>query len=460
MDTLKTAVVVVLLLAVLYGVYVVLNKPEPLPQDLSWGGSQHDPALQIELGTPQAPLDNPYQSSALSGSSTTPTQLPLSGTTEPAYPSPLTATSDQNSSEQSALPSPSIAAPAIPTPTTIAAPDLLRATDADMESSASSAYPLPTETASLPAASETTQESPANLATQTSYDTAANVSDSEVPRERAGEFRTTPAAVEPEPSPVDSLPSTSESTQANVNDFADKTPTSGGSSSFDTVMPAVHQSIERGAWREALLQLSPMHNDPGLSRDQRQQVFDLLDPLAGKVVYSTEHLIEAAYLPQADETLTSIAERHEVPWQLLANINGIDNPATPLAGRQLKVVRGPFRAEVSLSQNELTLFADKLYAGRFAITVGADPAPQPGEYRVQDKQPGRTYYAGDGQTVSIDDPSNPYGRVWIDLGGSLCIHGSSPNASTSRPGCIALNETDASDIYSILSQGSSVTIRR
>ena len=35
-DTLKTAVVVVLLLAVLYGVYVVLNKPEQFPQELAW----------------------------------------------------------------------------------------------------------------------------------------------------------------------------------------------------------------------------------------------------------------------------------------------------------------------------------------------------------------------------------------------------------------------------------------
>ena len=53
MKTLKTAVVVVLLLAVLYGLYMVLNKPEsPASSDAAW--PQPGP-LQIETGTPAAP---------------------------------------------------------------------------------------------------------------------------------------------------------------------------------------------------------------------------------------------------------------------------------------------------------------------------------------------------------------------------------------------------------------------
>ena len=131
-----------------------------------------------------------------------------------------------------------------------------------------------------------------------------------------------------------------------------------------------------------------------------------------------------------------------------------------LAGRELKVVRGPFRAEVSLSKSELTLFVDKLYAGRFPISVGNDPAPIPGQYQINDKQPGRTYYAGDGQTIPIDDPNNPYGRVWLDLGSNLSIHGSSPNGASPGQGCIALTARDAGDVYGILSKGSSVVIVR
>ena len=46
-DTLKTSVVVVLLLAGLYCVYVVLNKPDQSPQELAWETGAADPALQM-----------------------------------------------------------------------------------------------------------------------------------------------------------------------------------------------------------------------------------------------------------------------------------------------------------------------------------------------------------------------------------------------------------------------------
>ena len=51
METIKTAFVVVLLLAVLYGVYVVLNKPdlEP-PRELAWNAPATAPP-QVDLGT-------------------------------------------------------------------------------------------------------------------------------------------------------------------------------------------------------------------------------------------------------------------------------------------------------------------------------------------------------------------------------------------------------------------------
>jgi lipoprotein-anchoring transpeptidase ErfK/SrfK len=126
----------------------------------------------------------------------------------------------------------------------------------------------------------------------------------------------------------------------------------------------------------------------------------------------------------------------------------------------LKVVRGPFRADVNLTLNELTLFTDDLYAGRFPIGVGNDPAPKPGTYTVQDKQTERTFYNATGAAVPAGSPDNPYGSAWIDLGGQLAIHGSPNPSSPSTKGCISLAADYADDLFGILSQGSSVTIRR
>ena len=250
------------------------------------------------------------------------------------------------------------------------------------------------------------------------------------------------------------------SAQANVNDIAESATAGTDTNTFQAAMQSIHTKIEAEAWKDALHKLSSYYGDPDLSPEEASQLMDLLDPLAGKVIYSMEHLVEPAYQSQPGDTLKNIAARYEVPWQLLANINGIENPETLLAGRALKVVRGPFRAEVSLSKNELTLFVDKFYAGRFAITVGNDPAPLPGQYQINDKQAGRTYYAGNGQTIPIDDPNNPYGRVWLDLGNNLSIHGSSPNGASPGQGCIALTARDAGDVFGILSKGSSIIIVR
>ena len=74
-----------------------------------------------------------------------------------------------------------------------------------------------------------------------------------------------------------------------------------------------------------------------------------------------------------NESLDEIAERYNVPLELLQKINGIDNPEVLVPGTELKVVTGPFRANMDLPGQELTLFLNGLYAGRFPITIGREP---------------------------------------------------------------------------------------
>jgi lipoprotein-anchoring transpeptidase ErfK/SrfK len=225
-------------------------------------------------------------------------------------------------------------------------------------------------------------------------------------------------------------------------------------------MRSAQSQIEAGQWYEALFTLSLQLSNHDLSAAERQKLVDVLDPLAAKVVYSSEHLVEPAYEVRRGDTLEDIAQRYNVPWQLLANINGLEGSQLLSPGTQLKVIPGPFRADIDLKGKELTLFVGRLYAGRFPFSVGSDPLPAPGEYRVNDKQPGRTYYAGDGRTIPADDPHNPFGKVWIDLGGDVCIHGSARAGEDNRLGCISLSPVDANDLYGILSKGSNVVIRR
>jgi hypothetical protein len=219
------------------------------------------------------------------------------------------------------------------------------------------------------------------------------------------------------------------------------------------------EQIDRGDLKDALGTLSTFYNAPELTQEQRTDLLDILDALAREVIFSRRHLLDSVYVVAPGETLSDIGKRYDVPSEIIARINAID-PTSPLSGgTKLKVVPGPFRAEVDVAKNELTLFLGDLYAGRYPVAFGSDPAPKPGLFQVIDKQRAKNYY-GNGVQIASNDPRNPYGGYWIDLGQDLCIHGTSDGPGETKLGCISLSPLDASDVFGMLSRGSPVTIRR
>jgi LysM repeat protein len=220
--------------------------------------------------------------------------------------------------------------------------------------------------------------------------------------------------------------------------------------------------LGRGQLADALLALSEWVTDSRLGQADRTKLFEMLDQLAGTVVYSREHFLAPAYTVQAGDTLERIAERFGVTWQLLAKINGIADAQAIKPGDTLKVVQGPFDALITLHDFELTLFVYGRYAGRFRVGVGQDQSTPEGELVVQNKVENPTYY-GPNQVIGPEDPSNPLGGRWIDLGNRLGIHGTNEPASIGKAesrGCIRLSPSDIGDVYDILSIGSRVTVVR
>jgi hypothetical protein len=218
--------------------------------------------------------------------------------------------------------------------------------------------------------------------------------------------------------------------------------------------------LDQGKLGDALLALSEFVTNSQMSPVDRDRLLERVDQLAGTVIYSREHLLEPPYTVQPGDTLEKIAERYGVSWQLLGKINGISEGQPIRPGDQLKVMRGPFDALVSLHDFEMTLFLYGHYAGRFRIGIGQDQTTPEGELAVQNKVVNPTYY-GPGQMIAPDDPANPLGGRWIDLGNRLGIHGTNDPASIGRAesrGCIRLSPPDIADVYDILSVGSRVTI--
>ncbi len=141
METIKTAVVVVLLLAVLYGVYVVLNKPElaPPPEAAGWNADAAVPP-EIQTGVP-TPLDGlrpvPLDKQAAQGGQPTLASAVPADPTDLARNVPqgaVTNITDLNPIEAGAVtPAPASPSPAIPSQSTAAAgPDSTKLASASM----------------------------------------------------------------------------------------------------------------------------------------------------------------------------------------------------------------------------------------------------------------------------------------------------------------------------------------
>lgn len=216
----------------------------------------------------------------------------------------------------------------------------------------------------------------------------------------------------------------------------------------------------QGRLRDALATLSLFYSTPGIAPSQRSEMLSRLDYLAGNVIFSPRHLLETPHRVTPGQNLMTIAAQYSVPWQLLANINQVRDPSNLRPGSELKVVRGPMRAEVATEIGELTLFLGELYAGRFNVRPSGINRPRPGTYTVASKANGKAYTGPGGSTVPANDPSNPYGAGHIDLGNGVSLHGGAAAASADRPGAsLTLSNDDVSDLLGILSLGSQVEVR-
>jgi LysM repeat protein len=213
---------------------------------------------------------------------------------------------------------------------------------------------------------------------------------------------------------------------------------------LEMAWPKVDSFVNNQQYREALSELSQFYGSPNLPNTDRTKLLEWLDALAGKVIYSSEHnLTPNAYVIQANDTMQSIADRWGVPAQLVYNVNQakISNPLTLSPGNELKVIKGPFRGDLDLQSQTLTLFLGDLYAGRFAVNSSNPPAA--GQYRVGSK------VANGGSLGEFEV------QLTHTATGAQCGF----HATSNGQGSIGLAKGDAQDLFGILSQGSTVTIK-
>ncbi len=187
------------------------------------------------------------------------------------------------------------------------------------------------------------------------------------------------------------------------------------------------------------------------------------------------------YTVASGDTLSKIAFRHDVTWELLARMNGITDPRKIRLGQKLKIVQGPFSAVVNKSAFTIDLWLgppegkSSLFIGEFPVGLGKEGSTPTGTWMVRNggklKNP-KFWGAGDLPPIEADDPKNPLGEYWIALDGtdgnavgqqSYGIHGTiDPDSigKMSSLGCIRMRNGDIDLVYEMLVDGNSTILVR
>ena len=220
----------------------------------------------------------------------------------------------------------------------------------------------------------------------------------------------------------------------------------------------IDQLILDGEDVEANFQLSNLYWKRPEIRDQ---LMKRLSVVAYRIYFAPQPHYMDGHVIQAGDMLENIAKDYDVSWEYLVKLNRTDAKKIR-PGQKLKVIRGPFEAVIDLSDREMTIHSHGHYVARFEVGIGKDSSSPIGTLKVQDKQRDPIYYGPDG-VIDQDDPQNPLGEYWLDLGDSYGIHGTIDEKSIGEAesqGCIRMKNRDIADVFDLLTVGSEVIIRR
>jgi len=186
------------------------------------------------------------------------------------------------------------------------------------------------------------------------------------------------------------------------------------------------------------------------------------DPYSGDTLTSV-------YEVQPGDLLSTIAYKHNVPYEILMAINGITDAKKLRYGDKIKVINGPFHAIVYRSTFTMDLYlGSKTYIKTYHVGLGQPGKDTPtGKWRVKidGKLIEPPWPRPEGGLVYAGDPEYPLGSRWIGVDGiagnakgrtGFGVHGTKDPESIGKRsslGCIRLHNGHVKEFYSLVMPG-------
>ncbi len=236
--------------------------------------------------------------------------------------------------------------------------------------------------------------------------------------------------------------------------------------------------IDKGLLVDARAELSKSLRSGTLSDGEAAQARGVLTDIADTLVFSKNisagDPFSMEYIIRPNDTLSGIVKKMnlQVDWRFIQRINGIKKANAIRIGQNIKLVTGPFHANVDKSSYRMDVYLgegeDQVFVRSYRVGLGEFDSTPIGMFKVRQNSKlvnptwinprTREFYAA-------DNPDNPIGERWIGLQGidehskdlsGLGIHGTvEPQTigTQASMGCIRMHHGDVGQVYEMLSEG-------
>ena len=290
----------------------------------------------------------------------------------------------------------------------------------------------------------------------------------ELPKETIESAKTetipTPAPApspEPKPKPTDSKPEP-------------KPPAPQTKSVYDRWFAAGREAFDRGEYVDARNQLSQALK--GLKDPTRVNAQVMLATIAKKLTFSPQvfpgDTTAELYQVKQGEYPAGVAKGFCITAELFMKINNIHNAKSMMAGKNYKLIKGPFNVVIHKKTFELDVFLGDYFIKRYPIGLGRDNSSPVGEFLAGSRLKQPQWIGDDKETgrrirIPYGDPRNPLGDHWISLrelsehGGkdtTYGIHGTNEPRSIgtlASRGCVRMLNEDVAELFDLLVSGKS-----
>ncbi len=202
----------------------------------------------------------------------------------------------------------------------------------------------------------------------------------------------------------------------------------------------------------------------GLPSEQQRAARSRLVQMADEMLFGPKRHkgdpLVSHYVVQKGDNLAKIAKEFKVTADLLARINRLKDKNRIRAGQNLKVLHGPFHAEILKSKHVMNVFLQDSCVRQYKVGLGDEGSTPSGEWLVSTKLVNPTYYPPrGGKIIHADDPENPLGERWIGLEGlsgesagqeRYGIHGTNDLSTIGKNeslGCVRMSNDEVEMLY-------------